>query len=101
MAAPLASSKASDVNEEVLDLFRDGDAVKQEFEWGVAAPGGGVCQVLCARDISHVYSPIVALRYPKDASEDVIGGLVGAGSLPPSFDDPPVVPIDFNVFSLA
>jgi len=83
------------------DLFGDGNAVKQEFEWGVAAPGGGVCRVLCARDISRVYSPIAALRYPKDASEDVIGGLVGAGSLPPSFDDPPVVPIDFNVFSLA
>ncbi len=59
--APLASSKASDVDEEVLDLFRDSDAVKQEFEWGVVAPGGGVCRVLCAQDISHVYSPIVAL----------------------------------------
>jgi hypothetical protein len=37
----------------------------------------------------------------EDGVEDAVGGLIAAGSLPPSFDDPLVVPEDRDVLTLA
>ena len=60
-ATSLMTDPGSDVKEERPDFSWDGDRVEVVAEWGVMASRWGVCWVLCAWDISCVYSPIVLL----------------------------------------
>ena len=60
-ATSLTMDPGSDVNEERPDFGWDGDRVEAAAEWGVAASQGGVCWVLCTRNVSRVYSSIVLL----------------------------------------
>ena len=101
MAASLAHSAVSNIDEEGPGFTGDVDMVKEEGAGGVDAAGGGISRVLCARDVSRVYRPLMISRKLDDASENVVGGLVGTAFLPPPFDDSAVVPIDDELFSLA
>jgi hypothetical protein len=98
-AACLASSPGSDVNEEGPDFQGDRDVVEEEVAWGVHTPGGGICRVFCAWDISCVYHSIVIFRKLEDAMEDIVGGSVGTRPFPPAFDNPAVVPIYEDMLS--
>ena len=48
-----------------------------------------------------MYRSVAILRKLEDASENVVGGPVGATSLPPTLDDPTVVSINDNVVALS
>ena len=75
--APFKISLGLDVEEEGLDFGGDGNVVKEEAGGGITASRGGVGGVLCTRDVSRVYAPIVTLRQLENVAEDSVGGLVG------------------------
>ena len=95
----LASSPASNVDEEGSDLVRDTDWVEEEGARGVFAARGGIGWVLRARDVSCIYRSAAILRELDDASENMICRFVGAAFLPPTLDDSAVVPVDHDVVS--
>ena len=97
----LISSLGSDVNKEGSDLIGDGDGAQEELGWGVATTGGGICRVLGTWDVLCVNRSIAILQKLEDATEDLVCWLIGAASLPPAFDDSPVVTMDDEVFSIA
>ena len=100
-AAALVGCAGPDTNEERDEFGRDVKVIKEEVARVVEAPGGGFCGVLGTWDVSQVYNLIMLFRYVKDASEDAVGGLVPAGTLPPSLDDPLGVSIGLDVLALA
>ena len=48
-----------------------------------------------------MYHSVAILQKLEDASENVVGGPVGATSLPPTLDDPTVVSINDDMVALA
>ena len=48
-----------------------------------------------------MYHSIAILQKLEDASENMVGGPVGAASFPPAFNDAPVVSVDHNVIAFA
>ena len=100
MAVLFASSPGSYIDEEMPSVVVDGDGVEEEGAGGIVASGGWVGGILRARDVSSMYRSAAILRKLEDASENVVGGPIGAAPFPPSFDDSMVVPVDDNMVAL-
>ena len=100
IAILLASSLGLYVDEEGPDLVRDDDGVEKEGAGGVTSSRGTVRRVFCTRDISRVKRSTAILRELEDATEDCVGGFVGAAALPPPLDDPSIVAVEQDAVAL-
>ena len=92
-AAFLASSPASNIDEESSDLAGNNDWIEEEGAGWVDAAGRGIGGILGTRDVSRVYRSAMILCILDDASENMVCWSVRATSFPPAFDDPAIVPI--------
>ena len=92
-AAFLASSPASNIDEESSDLAGNNDWIEEEGAGWVDAAGRGIGGILGTRDVLRVYRSATILRILDDASENMVCWSVRATSFPPAFNDPAVVPV--------
>ena len=100
-AVDFASSPGSNIDEEGSCLARDGDWVEHEGTGWVDASRRGICWVFCAQYVSCMYHSAAILRKLEDASENIVGGPVGATLFPPPLDDSLVVSIYDDMVALA
>ena len=93
MAAFLASSPASNIDEESSDLAGNNDWIEEEGAGWVDATGRGISGILGTQAVSRVSRSAMILRILDDASENMVCWSVRATSFPPAFNDPAVVPV--------
>lgn len=96
-----ATLSGEEVGVEICDerakLGGDADCWEEEAKRRVDSPGWAVCRVASARNIARVIGAAGGFRELMESLENFVGRLVAAASLPPAFDDAPVVPINFVV----